>query len=56
MGRDRLRADPVVRWRALGRARARLGRRRPEAGDEGQSREEPGNAKTRMTGDQGPAG
>jgi hypothetical protein len=27
-----------------------------EAGDEGQSREEPGNAGTRMTGDQGPAG
>jgi hypothetical protein len=24
-GRDRLRADPLVRWRALGRARARLG-------------------------------
>jgi hypothetical protein len=31
----------VVRWRALGRARARPGRRRPEAGDERQSREGP---------------
>ncbi len=33
LGRDRLRADPVVRWRALGRAWARA---RLEAGDEGQ--------------------
>jgi hypothetical protein len=40
LGRDlliRLRADRVVLWRALGRAQARLGRRWPEAGDEGQS-------------------
>jgi hypothetical protein len=53
LGWDRLRADQVVRWRALGRARARAalgrararaarpGRRRPEAGDEGQSRDGP---------------
>jgi hypothetical protein len=56
LGRDRLQADPMVLWRVLGRAQARLGRRRPEAGDSGQSREEPRNAGTRTAGDQGPAG
>ncbi len=56
LGRDRLLADPMVRWRVLGRAQARRGRRRPEAGDSGQSREEPRNAGTRTAGDQGPAG